>query len=696
MENKISNNLFDENVVAAQLNISVATLRNWIKLKKITKYKDIDNKKYFSKKQIDDIKKSIHSNKTALKSRRNKIYKKGNSLYTDYINKNSKNIPNILEIIKQIENGKIKINNITILSLIFDLSIKLLLSKNKISNIDYNNISFMLLNNEKLIFKYLPNIKNHKFLFDETYNNKNEILDFIDKYNYLFDKKFYYEENEDIIGFLYISLKNISDRKSTGAYYTPNQIVEKLIENTIDTNKNNQKILDPSCGTGNFLIKLPNNIEVKNIFGIDIDKYSIIITKINLYLKFGNAATKNLLNKNIICADFLKTNIKNIFNKNIDIILGNPPWGAIFSTEEKTYLIKNYSTAKNIVESFNLFLEKSILSSKNNNIISFILPETILNVKNYREIRKIIIEKTNINYIEYLGNVFSDVLCPSIILKLQITNKKFTTKNISIKNNKNCFTIKQDRKEFSKKNLKNNENYIFDFFITDETYDILNTISKNNVVFLKNNSKFALGIITGDNEKLLTNKKSKNNSMILRGNNILKYNFLPSDEYIVFDKSKFQQVAKESLYFTDEKLLYRFICNQLVFAYDNNKTLSLNSCNILIPKIENMNIKYILAILNSSVMQFYYKNKFNSIKILRSHIEKLPIIKATKQTEEQIVNLVEKILSLNLNSKSYSEDIKNYYNQIDKIIFSLYNLSNKQISYIKKYLSYENNFLAPY
>ena len=36
-------------------------------------------------------------------------------------------------------------------------------------------------------------------------------------------------------------------------------------------------------------------------------------------------------------------------------------------------------------------------------------------------------------------------------------------------------------------------------------------------------------------------------------------------------------------------------------------------------------MKYIMAILNSRVAQFYFKKRFNSVKVLRSHIEQIPI-----------------------------------------------------------------------
>lgn len=82
-----------------------------------------------------------------------------------------------------------------------------------------------------------------------------------------------YEENEDILGLIYISCKNIGNRKATGSYYTSTKVVRKLISK-LDFQEN-QKILDPCCGTGNFLLQLPEHISFDKVYGNDIDTASV-------------------------------------------------------------------------------------------------------------------------------------------------------------------------------------------------------------------------------------------------------------------------------------------------------------------------------------------------------------------------------------------------------------------------------------
>ena len=135
-------------------------------------------------------------------------------------------------------------------------------------------------------------------------------------------------------------------------------------------------------------------------------------------------------------------------------------------------------------------------------------------------------------------------------------------------------------------------------------------------------------------------------------------------------------------------MLYRFICNQLVFAYDDHQTLSLNSCNLVIPHIKGLSIKYILAILNSRIAQFYFKKRFNSIKVLKSHIEQIPIPYIQKNQQEEILKYVEILLTDR--DKDY---IMKIYNELDQKIAAIFNLTQNEYSIILSSMNGEKLFL---
>ena len=70
----------------------------------------------------------------------------------------------------------------------------------------------------------------------------------------------------------------------------------------------------------------------------------------------------------------------------------------------------------------------------------------------------------------------------------------------------------------------------------------------------------------------------------------------------------------------------------------------MNSANIIIPKVEGFSMKYILGFLNSKLFNYYFKKKFNSIKILRGDIEQLPFPKLHESEKKKFEDIVDGII----------------------------------------------------
>ena len=168
---------------------------------------------------------------------------------------------------------------------------------------------------------------------------------------------------------------------------------------------------------------------------------------------------------------------------------------------------------------------------------------------------------------------------------------------------------------------------------------------------------------------------------ILKGLNINKFKInYKNINYIKYNRELFQQKAPDELYRAPEKLFYKFINKNLIFAYDNKKTLSLNSANILIPKFNNLNIKYILAVLNSDIANFIYHKKFKAVKVLRSQLEVIPIKIINADEQQYFINMADKIINNNLSDK----EINNIILQINERLNSLYDLSEDEIEILKQ------------
>ena len=108
----------------------------------------------------------------------------------------------------------------------------------------------------------------------------------------------------------------------------------------------------------------------------------------------------------------------------------------------------------------------------------------------------------------------------------------------------------------------------------------------------------------------------------------------------------------------------------------------------MIPHLENVDMKYILAIFNSSVAQFLFQKEFNSVKILRSHIESLPIPMVNEDIQNHIIDLVKPLIhGLDI------EETIHQYQLLDRAIFELFELDENEIATILKATTTKNKFL---
>jgi hypothetical protein len=239
-----------------------------------------------------------------------------------------------------------------------------------------------------------------------------------------------------------------------------------------------------------------------------------------------------------------------------------------------------------------------------------------LNVKIHKDIRGHILTSSQIRKIIYLNRVFKNVFTPVIRLDIEKTLKG--KGEIIIQKGKQEYTVSQ-------KKWSDNQDNIFDIHANGFDSEIINKIYAVPHTTLENKAHWALGIVTGNNSRYIVTTPKEGYEEVYKGKDIQKFYLKKPSNYIRFTPDKFQQVAPTEKYRAKEKLIYKFISKNLVFAHDNQQRITLNSANIVIPKIPDYPIKVIAALFNSSLYQFIFQKKYSSIKVLRSHIEYLPL-----------------------------------------------------------------------
>ena len=169
-----------------------------------------------------------------------------------------------------------------------------------------------------------------KFLF--------ALLDNITKYILAIDLK-----PEYFFDYLTHGIISPAIRHKAGEYYTPPFLVKKMVSEVYSFN---DKVLDPCCGSGNFLIEIIKTIinsdksqkgketALNNLHGYDINPLSIFATKLNFLMLVRDLFPHS--SPNLLVLDSLFIKRKNLNNK-FDLIIGNPPWYTFRDIESPEY-----------------------------------------------------------------------------------------------------------------------------------------------------------------------------------------------------------------------------------------------------------------------------------------------------------------------------------------------------------------------
>ena len=484
---------------------------------------------------------------------------------------------------------------------------------------------------------------------------------------------------DDLLGLVYQSLSAEGNKAQAGSYYTPKSVVGGIVDQYV---KKDSVLLDPCCGTGQFLLSSAEKIDdPENLWGFDIDEMAVRLARLNLLLKFSDRDfSPNIYHKNTLL-DIEKVGLFANTIPDFDIVMTNPPWGVHFSSADIQQLQEKYSVIKSN-EAFSYFLLHSLSFLKEGGILSFILPESILNIKTHRDIREIMLTTGKIQKIKFMDRVFKNVFTPVI----QLDIKKETPSDNHIfqaEKNGNQYPVTQSR-------LRKNPDYVFDVFSNNSDIAIISKMYLLDHFTLAGNAEWALGVVTGDNKKHLSDIKADGKEPILTGKDIKRFVSNKPKNFIQFEPERFQQVAPEQKYRAPEKLIYKFISKELVFSYDDKQTLTLNSANILIPKIAGYPVKSILALLNSSLYQFLHQKKFGSLKVLRSDIEKLPLPKLDQKQHKKVTSLVEELLD----EKNSTESRKKKYIELDNYIMDLFGLEDGEKDQIMSNVKISDRLLS--
>jgi adenine-specific DNA-methyltransferase len=195
---------------------------------------------------------------------------------------------------------------------------------------------------------------------------------------------------------------NITDKKNDGIYFTPPETVAKNIKLLEPFIKNVKTVLEPACGSCEYILQLKDAYSNMNITGIELNE------TIYESIKVLNKENITLINDNYLSCEI---------TTKYDLIIGNPPYFVMKKDAVDNSYYNYFDGRPNI---FILFIIKSLKLLNDGGILSFILPKNFSNCLYYDKTRKHIIQNyTILNIIECCDDKYIDTKQDTIILVLQ-------------------------------------------------------------------------------------------------------------------------------------------------------------------------------------------------------------------------------------------------------------------------------------
>ncbi len=384
-----------------------------------------------------------------------------------------------------------------------------------------------------------------------------------------------------------------------------------------------------------------------------------------------------------------------------DIVIANPPWvfggNSGITVHDKELFKKMYASGTKKINLFSIFVEKGCHLLKQDAYLTYILPNTMLRVTSYSNIREFLIKNTEIREVVDLDvGIFENVTASTIILTLR--NKIPALNNeILIKKGVDTRTT-----NILKQSDFNGKGYIFNIFASDKNRKIISKLKSGSIPLgtLAKYIRFGV-VITKNHDEIVSNyKPDKEWKPFLEGSEIGSYVINYEGRYLNYRKNLLHRSRTPDVFETKKILIQRITggSQPLKAAYDTNNFYDKESIiNLILKNNDEKEYKYILGLLNSSLMNWFYNNSFTNeskltVNLSREYLSEIPIRELPSSIQTQFLEVVDKILSITIsedflkNSQKQSQ-VKEYEKQIDQIVYKLYGLTEEEIKTVEEQTS---------
>jgi type I restriction-modification system DNA methylase subunit len=417
-----------------------------------------------------------------------------------------------------------------------------------------------------------------------------------------------------------------------------------------------------------------------------------------------------------------------------DVIIGNPPYGAKFTSNEKAYLKSLYNTVHvRTPDSFNYFIGLAFRNTKPNGVISYITSNNLLYQNEYIKTRRIILEEKTPKRIVNLGdNIFDSAIVPSCVFVL-VNQKQLGVDSYGY------FDLRSIPSEQRQNILP--ENYAFCdtsidetllspssvFGIDSEGLKIIDQLKSSSVTIDNIAVEVASGISTGG-DKIFRLSVEQCESLgieaellkpVLVGREVHRYHYDKTGYKVIYMKRNVkiddfpnalsyladhkEKLSKRSetksgilpwyslnrqrteKLFDEPKILLRQTSDNVTAVYEKEGFYAIDSLLVLkLTDPSEKNYLFMEGYLNSSLCNYLYKLISQEAGRIFAQVKPKNIRKIPVPTDEKIKEEIAEISSTIRKDMLDKSSVAKNRKKIDELLYSYFELSENQQSVIEE------------